>query len=192
MITATWTIVILAIFVLVAGIVSAIVVKMETVPNWRKVVKVLYWIIGLVLFKFLIWGIYGHYKDGTLSKMTLTKTNPGIQTVQPKEEWVSNWKLPKGKTVRSLNESGPLVTEIIKRDDKNLWINILYVKDDNPEVARIRLTKIGDRSWEGPWEQDNPEDFGRCELHESIPGKLFTGNMTGVAGIPAHIEVNHK
>lgn len=179
MTTTLWIISGIATFTLLGGIVATIVVKIDKVPNWRKVSFVLLCLVGLLLFKLVIWGAYCHYKNSTAKANNTTSS--GIQKVQPKEEYEWVWELPPGQYVRGLNRSGPMVAEIIKRDDSNLWINTPYLEYGKLEVARIRMSKISDKSWEGTWEQDNPEDHGRCELHEVSPG-TWAGHMTGKEG----------
>lgn len=115
----------------------------------------------------------------------------GPANKQPAEVWVFEWELPPGQYVRGLNRSGPIMAVIVMRDDKNLWINTPYIEYGKAEVTRIFLTKIGEKSWEGPWEQNYPKDFGRCDLHEVSPDN-FAGNMTGTAGLSAFCTLKRK
>ena len=106
-------------------------------------------------------------------------------------QYVWEWQLPRGYYVRGLNKSRPMVAEVIPRSDGALWINTSYTEHGVPEVTRIRLTKVGDNFWEGYWEQDNPEDSGRCKLHKVAPD-AWAGNMEGTAGVLAFCTLKRK
>ena len=187
MITFTWIITAIAIISLLIGIISTIAVRVESVPNWRKVCKIIYWIIGVIIFRLLIWWFMNQHEQNVAK----TQTSSEIGVVRPKYEWT--WKLPRGVYIRGRNCSSPNEknVEVIFQDNGSLWINKHYLEYNKPEVCRIRLTAIGDKSWEGTWEQENPPDHGRCNLNE-IGNGIWAGHITGTAGIPAFCTLKRK
>jgi hypothetical protein len=188
MMVFTWIVATLAIIIFVAGIVSAIVVRTDVTPNWIKIRKILVWVIGLLVFRMLVWGIVNHYPKESSAKQTANLI-PVIENKTVQYEWY--WELPLGQFVRGKNKGGPFVAEINTQENGDLWVNVLYEEYGKKEVAKIRLGKIGDKSWEGPWEQNNPQDEGRCDLHEISPG-VWSGTMTGKDGIPAFCKIIRK
>jgi hypothetical protein len=111
--------------------------------------------------------------------------------IQPREEWVFEWEIPQGNYVRGKNKSGPITAEVDFRPDGGLWVDLLYTEYGRAEKAKLRLAKISDKSWEGPWGQANPQDEGRCDLHEVTPGNL-AGTIKGTAGISAFCTLKRK
>ena len=106
-------------------------------------------------------------------------------------EWY--WKLPKGVHVRGRNESAvnERVAEVTPRSDGSLWVNVQYKEHGSPEMARIRLQKVGAKSWEGTWEQDNPADHGRIALEEVALG-VYAGDITWQNGLRGRCHLMKK
>jgi hypothetical protein len=188
MITFTWIIGVISITVLVVGIIATIVVRIDNIPKWKTVSKILIWVIGLIIFRIIFWWLVKYHEEYKSAPPQITKSSAVI-TKSPEYEW--SWELPRGQQVRGFNKSVPMVAEIIPRTDGALWIDTHHVEYGSPEVARIRLAKVGEKSWEGTWEQDNPQDSGRCSLHEVSTG-TWAGQMIGKAQIPAFCTLKRK
>ena len=136
-----------------------------TAGSWRGWVTTLVAILLLSLFAPWMWQ---KISEGGITTYGFGKSS----------QYVWTWELPRGYYVRGLNKGGPMVAEIIPCSDGALWINTFYNEHGVPDVTRIRLTKVEDNSWEGTWEQDNPEDHGRCELRK-VASDTWAGTMTG-------------
>jgi hypothetical protein len=190
MIVFTWIVVSLAIIIFVTGVVSAIVIKSDATPNWRKIRKVMVWIIGLLIFRLLVWGIVNHYPKQTSEKPTANSIQVAVNKTTPYEFY---WKLPSGMFIRGRNESAKNErdVEIVRMDNNSLWFNQYYTEYGSREVCRFRLEKVGEKTWDGIWEQNNPQDNGRCSLHEIVPG-VWSGTITGKDGIPAFCKLIKK
>ena len=106
-------------------------------------------------------------------------------------QYVWSWELPRGYSINGLTKSQPTPAEIIPCSGGALWINVYYTQHGVPEVTRIRLNKVGDDSWEGDWEQNNPVDYGRCKLHKVASG-TWAGTLVGTAGIPTFCTLKPK
>ncbi len=93
------------------------------------------------------------------------------------------WKLPDGVYVNGRNEIAPdeTIVEVVKLTESEFFLNQHYVEYRDPDTMRIRLRKTGDKSWEGTWEQDNPENHGRMELREVSTG-IYSGDRTWKKG----------
>lgn len=169
MTTTLWIISGIAVATLVGGIVATIVVKIDKVPNWRKVSFVLLCFVGLLLFKLVIFGIYHQYKE----KPTTTATSSGITVVQPKERWEFTWRLPPGQTSIGRN-SHTMEVEITKSDNDSLWA-VLHDQNNGVDVSvgGLRLSKVnGDLI--GTWTNYLSDDGGKCYLYKEANG-LWSG-----------------
>ena len=178
--TVTLVIAILAVTSLLIGVVATIVSKLDTVPNWRKVCKVLYWIIGILIFKLVVWGTYDSYKKDV--HMVSPATSSGIATMQPREEWVFEWQLLPGKMDGGRNKH-TLQVEITKNDTKELWA-VLHDKQNGQDVSvgGLRLGKVGN-DLIGTWSNYLDGDGGNCYLYKRSGGwsghyKLRDGSRT--------------
>ena len=155
--------------------------------------KGLGWLIKLaVVAGILYWGIpwamtqYRGYKA-----IQLASRAPAVPVITPAEQWVFEWQLPPETYVRGLNRSGPVEATIEKRDNEKLWIILTYVEYGKTEKTTIHLGKVTNGAWDGFWEQSNPKDSGRCNLHE-VGTDSWAGTMTGTAGIPAFCTLKKK
>ena len=108
-------------------------------------------------------------------------------------EYEFYWKLPQNVYVNSRNEiaSDERLVEMIRLDDSQFWLNQHYVEYGRPEIMRIRLERVGDKSWEGTWEQDNPENHGRMNLDEITPG-VYAGDRTWKNGERGRCYIKRK
>lgn len=181
MIIISWVIAVVTFTSLLVGVIAMIMIKIDPVPKWKTVGKILIWVIGLIIFRLIIWGIVNglHDKNGQPSTKA---AKPEITTVQPRYEWT--WKLPNNQFVHGRNKNADNETEaeIIPRNDGSLWFNIHYEEYGSPETERIRLGKVGDKSWSGDREQDNPRDRSRVDLDEVMPG-VYRGVITWPNGM---------
>ncbi len=134
------------------------------------------WIIGLLIFRLLVWGIVNHYPKQTSEKPTANSIQVAVnKTIQ--YEWY--WKLPPGVSRRGRNEkaANERLAEIIPQNDNSLlYADVPYFEYGSPQRERIRLVKTGDNTWEGTWEQDNPEDRARVVVDRD--GRGYHGTIT--------------
>ena len=100
------------------------------------------------------------------------------------------FKLPNGVYVNGRNEVAPdeRTLEVVRWDDNYLWLNQYYVEYGHPETMRIRLQRVCNKSWEGTWEQDRPENHGRMTLTEVNPN-TFLGEQTWKDGERASCHI---
>jgi hypothetical protein len=91
------------------------------------------------------------------------------------------WELPKGVYVDGRNKISPKETtlELVQPVGDVFYLDQPYFTHGKPERMRIRLRKVGEKRWSGPWSQDNPEQHGNMELREDGPGS-FSGSQTFV------------
>jgi hypothetical protein len=155
-----------------------------------KLIKI---IIGAIIALVLVISISSRVRGCARDKEQLERVAKAqeatavTQTVQ--YEWY--WEPPPGQFVRGMNKGGPFVAEVDIQADGDLWVNIYYTEYQKKEVTKVRLGQVSSKSWEGPWEQKNPQDEGRCDLHEISSG-VWSGTMTGKAGIPAFCKLIKK
>lgn len=190
MITATWIISIMAIIVFLAGLIAVIVVKTEVTTNWRKIGLILIWVIGLLIFRMTIWAYINSekrtatalpqllpiIKQPVMDSSKVTKT-----TISSQCYWY--WKLPAGQYIRGRNEAAPdeRTLKVVTRTDREICLDLNYQEYGQWETMRIQLFKTGERSWEGTWRQNNPQDGGRLEMSEIVPG-AFGGDIVWQRG----------
>lgn len=146
------------------------------------------WAVVVILVGLLTWWLTSNSYEK--EKVAIARTQlSSVATAMAQYEWT--WELPPGKFVRGLNKGGPMVAEIIPCSDGGLWVDTPYIEYGKQEKTRVRLSKTGEKSWEGVWEQENPADSGRCDLHQLSDG-VWAGHMTGKAGIPAFCTLKRK
>jgi hypothetical protein len=61
-----WILPVIGVVILIIGIVATVVVKIDPIPKWRTLAKVLIWIIGLVIFRLIVWSWYKTNIEGKL------------------------------------------------------------------------------------------------------------------------------
>jgi hypothetical protein len=163
----TWIIATLTILFLSLGIVAIVINKLETVPNWKKISKAIYWIISLVIFKFIGFGLYGYYKENNQA------TNKRVQAAiieanltRQKVKWEFSWQLPFGEIDQVVQANSKTFTIIdITRDDTASFWAIIYEQANgcNVEVIRLHLNKVGN-DLIGTWANSLFNDGGNCYL----------------------------
>ncbi len=112
----------------------------------------------------------------------------GRGAIAPSDQWVFEWEAPPETYIRGKSKSGPIEATIDKYDNQSFWIILTYVEYGKTEKTIIHLGKVTSGFWEGFWEQNNPKDSGRCNLHE-MGTNVWSGTMTGTAGIPAFCKL---
>jgi hypothetical protein len=181
-------------FVFVAGVVAAIVVRIDTVPNWRKITKILLWIIGILLFKLLLWGLYSNYKKEAVIKTQIFKTEPVVTTVPARQITKYNfyWELPGNQYINGRNRAkeNETVLELVSDGDPNsLYFDFHYTQSGRPQTCRLRLKKIRNGAWSGTFGQEDPEEHGTIELREIVPD-TYSGTMTWENGMVGMCSVS--
>ena len=190
MLTITYIISAIALISLALGVIVMIVVRVDPIPKWKTVCKVLIWVIGLLIFRLVFWGLVKFYQEKTTHPTIPKKENllKSEKATPIKNDWTFEWQLPEGKYVRGLNKSGPLPAKVERRPNGDLWISVYYRQDGKTETGKMKLKLIDTGLWEGSWGQDNPPDFGNCNLNETSPG-FMSGYMTGIADVPAFYKL---
>jgi hypothetical protein len=159
---------ILAVLSLVCGVVSTLVVKTEITANWKRVGKVLIWIIGLLIFRLVIWGFTNPWsKDKTTPK---TEMIGGIPIEKPTTEWTFIWNKGRKEVV--------LDVEITKNNEQLLHA-VLHDKDgygQDVSVGGLTLNWVnGDLI--GTWQNYLDGDRGECFLYKRADW-LWSGHYT--------------
>lgn len=170
----TWMMAILAVASIVVGIVTTIIVRIDTIPSWKRVGRILCWIIGILLFKLLIWCLVFQFKDSSLfnKPAQVRQTNP---VVIQKESWSFSHIAKNG-------EKQIFELEITKRDGRELFATVQQMYGSTRKnVAGIRLAAIGE-DLVGTWVSylDNT-DYGDMRLYKQ-PGMVWSGQYTMTGG----------
>jgi len=186
MITITWIIATLTIASLLIGVIAMIVVKIDPIPKWKTVGKIFIWVIGLIIFKFIVWSLINFHND---KSTPFTTAKSEIPSVQPAEEWVLTWSLPPGEYDRGLN-SNTLEVRIIKNDSESLWFDTPYKYRGVTEVSRYLLSKSGDQ-FAGVWSQEQPKDAGSIYMRK-VGNQIWIGQMTDRSGRPCACALKRK
>jgi hypothetical protein len=179
--TVSYFIIGIALASLAFGIIIMITVRVNHIPKWKTVCKVLIWVVGLLIFRLVFWGFIKLYSGKIPDSNLLAKF--GL-TNQTNNDWTFQWELPRGQYDHGANKSDLLEAEVKFRPDGSLRVNIYFDNNYKLDVCKMRLEKTGEKSWEGVWERDNPEDSGKCDLHEIAPG-VMGGSMTSKTGLTA-------
>ena len=166
----SWIMIMLAVASVVAGIVATIIVRIDTIPSWKRVGRILCWIIGILLFKLLIWCLIFQYKDSSLfnKPAQVKQTNP---VVQQKESWSFS-------QIAKSGEKQTFELEITKRDGRELFAIIQQIcGGTRKNVAGIRLAAVGE-DLAGTWVSYlDDTDYGDMRLYKQL-GMVWSGQYT--------------
>lgn len=138
----------------------------------KMIWKLIRWLVVAAVVVYTI----NYWEPGKLQALI-----PQSRDVTPQIEYVASFTCLPGETVKGRTESGPKVAEIIKRDDKSLWINVHFTEYGSPEILRVRLKKVGVKVWEGDCDQDNPPYHGRLQQLQEVAPETWIGLLTDKA-----------
>ena len=157
--------------------------KLGPVFGWTALVVVVMTVIGIGI---LWWRMPPRIHKPDQAVISATDTNPVYDVY---------WKLKSGEYHKGRNEkyAGARIAYGIPKANGSIWADVPYVEYGSPEAERIRLTKVATpaespESWEGTWEQDNPEDRGRVTVFNAGPG-IYTGSITWTDGKSAFFRL---
>ena len=201
MITITWFISIISVTILVIGIVATIVIRIDNIPKWRTVGKILIWIIGIIIFRIIFWWLvkyHDEYKTVPAQKATPpSQTQPTLSSravlVDKVIYYDYYWKLDRNQFVNGQNEVKPneRTLELVRLNDKNFDLKQSYVQCGSPQTCWFTMQKTGNGLWEGDFKQNYPEDHGRITLFEISPG-IYSGKQTWEDGKTAICSIKRK
>ena len=166
MISITWIITTLAVLICLAGIIATIVIRVDNIPKWKTVGKILIWVIGLLIFRIIFWGMV-KYHDEIKPQKTAAQAAKAASVVQLKEEWVFS-------QINSNGEKATFEVEITKRETGLLYALIQENKNGKKlNVAGIRLNEIGCDLF-GTWANYLVDDYGKMTLYK-IDNNTWSG-----------------
>ena len=166
MISITWIITTLAVLIFLAGIIATIVIRVDNIPKWKTVGKILIWVIGLLIFRIIFWGMV-KYHDEIKTQKTVTQAAKAASVVQLKEKWIFSQICKSG-------EKKSFEMEITKREAGQFYAVIQ--EDHNGKklnVAGIRLNVI-EGDLKGTWVNYLNGDFGEMQLYK-LSDKVWSG-----------------
>ena len=173
--TATlWIRLFVAILIFVSAILGWRILKCsDSEKRWPWILALIAAVVAMVLGPHL----YHRAEDARKQEAEQRKAEQQLavsvkQTAPTHYRW--HWKLPDGVDVHGRNESdgnNPFA-ELIPRSDDSIWADFHYVEYGRQETERIRLSRtVGStNTWSGTFEQDNPEEHGRIEVDQVVPG----------------------
>jgi hypothetical protein len=109
------------------------------------------------------------------------------------EEWEWTWRTLNGEYIhgRQKNADDETRAEIIPQVNGDLYFDVPYIEYGSPQRERVRLGKIGEKSWLGDRDQDNPKDHSRVRLEEVAPN-VYAGTITWPNGVVASCRLGPK
>jgi hypothetical protein len=144
---STWIFSITAVTVFVVGVVSVVVVKTDVTPNWKKIGKVLIWLIGILIFRLVFWGMIKYYWQD-ISWPAI------IQRGQSTKSWVFHYDLMPGEVTKDghtestfnakINDDGVLFLVDLYDDQGVLVSDLCLKRDGNKLVGIMKNHKDGD------------------------------------------------
>lgn len=151
-----------------------------TLPAWLtsgKFWKVLWRLAVIVIAAFWIHSCARDHREDLeyKSKMMEIEKAKEVKTA----DYDFYWKLKSGRILgRTEAARDERIAERVNLEDiSRLDFDQRYLADDEPEVMRIRMLKVGPKSWEGYHEQGNPRCSGRISVDEIAPG-IYAGNIS--------------
>jgi hypothetical protein len=152
-----------ATIIFLIGVISMIVVRTDVTPNWKKLGKVLIWIIGLTIFRFLVWGTINYHGDKKKEVVNRQEESPQNLLVG---NLVFEWILPSGQTKLGYNKHA--VDVEITRDDTQMFWAELYDSSSGVtvKVGNLHLGKTVSGDLVGTWSNYLDGDGGQCFLYK--------------------------
>lgn len=179
--TITWIITGVAVTIFLIGVIATIVIKVDVIPKWKTISKILIWVIGLLIFRLVVWSLWN--KDWSriinTSPVQPVAANSGTQVVIPKEKWSFKWITPYKSQDLSVeiveNRNG--IFKAVLHDTNGHGIdervagltmcwegeNLIGTWTDyaDSEGGNAYLYKASNNLWSGWWECNN----GKTKVH---------------------------